>query len=169
VLGGKHLAIPTGIKNGERATATATRMTARATSFVFTFPSASPLPRPGGERTHLGPPNKKPLSGGGKRLTTTVTTQAGTNVAAQCRFPTQALSKQVLRLPRLRWGSQSDHPSDTSLCTTQPPENQEIKVRPGRPGDLFDKAATPRRGRTMNKIGVVRPSAERRSRSGRRP
>jgi hypothetical protein len=32
---GKHLDIPTGMKNGDRATAIATRITARATSLVF--------------------------------------------------------------------------------------------------------------------------------------
>jgi hypothetical protein len=32
---GKHLEMPTGIKNGDKATAMATKITARATSFVF--------------------------------------------------------------------------------------------------------------------------------------
>jgi hypothetical protein len=32
---GKHFEMPTGIKKGDKATATATRITARATSFVF--------------------------------------------------------------------------------------------------------------------------------------
>jgi hypothetical protein len=32
---GKHFEIPTGIKKGDKATAIATKITARATSFVF--------------------------------------------------------------------------------------------------------------------------------------